>query len=437
MYWNRRVSAGVLAMILAGSWPLDAAEPSGSSQGASERVLGTIEAAMSYWTEARATMLDAAAAEARARSEGGAGSPFVAWTTEGIDGSFDRADNAQDALHLGMPFNWPWQGAAARDYADAAAEAADLDRSALAVRVARDAGGLWIERAAWKERVEVRVARLKRIDKALNLHEARYQLGEVSGSDVMQLDLEHVRESSQIAVARAEAEARLERLREVCGDGCEDPFLGDLEVLAEATLTPTEGHVEDGALEAGGLLRQERAAAVARQARADLVAATAFGRPLVGVEWEHVPSIGGLPSFDVWGFGVVVPLPIGRAGRQLRSAAKAEALASDERIEGVRRELTRRVQVARTDAEAAMTRLASLNTALVELERIEHSLDQQFRLGAISYLVFLDGVNRLDDIRLEAIAAREQLLLARLEMATILADPAVFPVPAPEETELE
>jgi outer membrane protein TolC len=85
--------------------------------------------------------------------------------------------------------------------------------------------------------------------------------------------------------------------------------------------------------------------------------------------------------------------------------------------------------VARTEAEAAAARLSALTTAVDGLERIESSLRQQFRLGVSSYLVHLDGLNRLDEVRLETIAAREQLLLARLELASILADPAVFPVP--------
>jgi outer membrane protein TolC len=167
------------------------------------------------------------------------------------------------------------------------------------------------------------------------------------------------------------------------------------------------------------------------------VAATAFGRPVAGVEWERIPSIAGAPSCDAFGVALAVPLPFGRAGRQLKAAAHAEAAAREERAEGVRREFVRRTRVARSDAEAAMTRLTALNIAMSELERIESSLDQQFRLGATSYLVYLDGLNRLDDVRLEAIAAREQLLLARLELAAIVADAAVFPIPLQDQEEQE
>lgn len=436
MRWTRWVIMSGLAMAVPCLWAahqLDAAEPSTSPGTAPQRVLATIRAATLQWPEARAALQDASAAEARARSEGSAGSPFVAWTSEGIDGSLSRTDNAQDALLLGVPFNWPGQSSAARDYATAATDAAELARSMVGIEVARETSALWLEQAAWIERVAVRRSRLERIDTALAVQEARYQLGEVSGSEVMQLDLEHVRETSQLAAAEAEAAARSQRLRELCGDGCAGPLLGDLAALVDASATPSATELSEGAIEAGGMLRRQRAAGAALRAGAELEVATAFGRPVAAVEWEHVPSISGVPSFDAWGFMVELPLPIGRAGRQRQAAARAEAAAIDERAEGYRRELLRRLLVAHDGAESAMSRLAALNTAVGELERIQHSLDQQFRLGAISYLVFLDGVNRLDDIRFEAIAVREQLLHARLEMATILSDPEVFPVPAPDE----
>ena len=60
----------------------------------------------------------------------------------------------------------------------------------------------------------------------------------------------------------------------------------------------------------------------------------------------------------------------------------------------------------------------------------ERALAEQFRLGAISYLVYIDGLGRLDDVRLDAVEARWRLLAARLELAAMLADPACLPVPA-------
>ena len=62
------------------------------------------------------------------------------------------------------------------------------------------------------------------------------------------------------------------------------------------------------------------------------------------------------------------------------------------------------------------------------------SLSEQFRLGAISYLVYLDGFSRLDQVLQEAIDARHALLLARLELAGITGSDVFFPLP---ELEIE
>ena len=131
MRWTRRVIVSGLAVAVPALWAahqLGAAEPPTSPGTAPQRVLATIRAATLNWPEARAAVRDAAAAEARARSEGSAGSPFVAWTTEGLDGSLSRTDNAQDALQVGVPFNWPGQSSVARDYATAATDAAVVAR---------------------------------------------------------------------------------------------------------------------------------------------------------------------------------------------------------------------------------------------------------------------------------------------------------------------
>ena len=70
-----------------------------------------------------------------------------------------------------------------------------------------------------------------------------------------------------------------------------------------------------------------------------------------------------------------------------------------------------------------------------DLPRTERSLAEQFRLGAISYLVYIDGLSRLDELRGDLVAARLTLLQARLDLATLLADSEIFPIPsALEET---
>jgi outer membrane protein TolC len=415
--------------------PLSASADGGGHppQTPAERVKATVRAASATWREARAVLYDADSRQARAMAEGAPESPSLSLYLEGIGGSFDREPNAQNTLQAVFPFNAPGQSGAARRYAKAAATSGDVDRATLGVHVAREAGRAWIERAAWMERVEVRRRKLARIDEALALHEARYQLGEVAGTEVAQLDLEHVRETSALIDAEAESARRVERLTELCGDGCAHPQLDDLRSLVDATHTPDADELTVEAVEAGGLSRQAKAASAAAVARSELISRIAYGRPSVALEWEHFPALDGLPSYDAWGFMIAVPLPVGRAGKQQKAAAAADALASRERIEGRRLELLRMAVDARNDAAAAAERLATVTTVLSELERIEQSLVLQFRLGAISYLAYIDGLSRLDDVRLDAISIREALLVARLELATIVADPSIFPMPTVDE----
>jgi hypothetical protein len=42
--------------------------------------------------------------------------------------------------------------------------------------------------------------------------------------------------------------------------------------------------------------------------------------------------------------------------------------------------------------------------------------------------VYIDGLSRLDDVRLEAIDARSQLLQSRVELAAMTGDTSLFPL---------
>jgi outer membrane protein TolC len=217
------------------------------------------------------------------------------------------------------------------------------------------------------------------------------------------------------------------QLRELCGAGCLWPEQGDLEELVRLSAAP-HGEVTEAAVEAGAPYRSAVGEADAARALADVVSATAFGRPQVEAEWEQFPALEGLPGYDAWGFRLSVPLPIGSAGRQLRAAARAEVEVADSRIEMTRRRYLQQIESEIAAAEGAHGRLSALGTVLEDLEQVEHSLAQQFRLGAIRYLVYIDGLSRLDDVRLEAIEARSQLLRSRLELAAIMGDSSLFPL---------
>jgi outer membrane protein TolC len=369
------------------------------------------------------------------RSERSPGTPYVEWQSEGFGSGFERNFNAQDTLRFGSPFNFPGHSRAGRRLQEITEEWTDAGRTAARIEISTEVGQRWLDLAAAIDRSAVVRDRLARLDGALALQEAKFQLGEVAGTDVAQLDLEHVRESSRLADLDREVAVLRARLRELCGGGCREPIEGDLGELVRVTLTPERESVTGEAVTAGPLFRTAHGEAEAERIRSELVSATAFGRPLIEAEWERVPTIEGLPGFDAWGFRLSVPLPIGGAGRHLRAAAKADGAAASARAAGVRRHVEQRRDSLLAVAEGAASRLTALRTALADLEGIEHSLSEQFRLGAIRYLVYIDGLSRLDEVRLETISARGQLLRSRLELAALLGDGSVFPVCAdvPEE----
>jgi len=181
--------------------------------------------------------------------------------------------------------------------------------------------------------------------------------------------------------------------------------------------------VESGPIFISALLDAE-----AIRARSDLEISTAWGRPVVMAEWEHFPSFGELPGYNAWGLSLAVPLPLGREGRQRKEAAGAEAAAAAARIEATRVQLESRMRAAHAAAIEARSRLRVLEPVIDELAETEHSLREQFRLGSISYLVYIDGLSRLDDVRTECVSARAELLMARLELAVLLGDTRLFPL---------
>ena len=88
------------------------------------------------------------------------------------------------------------------------------------------------------------------------------------------------------------------------------------------------------------------------------------------------------------------------------------------------------VSIWRTEGPAPAERFLAEMASLAEgLPRTEQSLAEQFRLGAISYLIYIDGLSRLDELRDDLVDTRLALLKARLELATLLADNKIFPIP--------
>jgi outer membrane protein TolC len=416
------------------AFPLSATDSEAGSAGTVVRLRSTQAAALAGSPAFRARRAELEATAAESRIEAVSGSPYLEWQSEGLGGS-GRQPNAADYLRVGTPFNLPGQIGRARDLVRRAESWLSTATNVASIQTVAEASRRWLALAGLVELEALSRARLERLDAALNLQEARYQLGEIAGAEVRQIDLEHVSESSRLADVRSRRIAAEAALTELCGSGWSEVRDGDLAALVEATKTPDAVRLSDEGLELGPVFELYEGDAELARANAELAAATAWGRAEIEAEWERVPAVEGMPSYDAWGFRVAVPLPIGAAGHRQREQARARVDQAGAELEAARLRVRRSAEAAFADAEGALQRLRALEPALEDLAFVDHSLGEQFRLGAISYLAYIDGLSRFDRIVEEAIRARLALLEARLELALLLGDPAVFPmtVRSPEE----
>jgi outer membrane protein TolC len=409
-------------------WCLSTAAAQGPEDDAMTRLRSVQKAAVEFSPELQVRLHEASIREAEARSEAAAINPYVEWQSEGL-GS-DRRLNAQDSLRVGTPFNFFGQMGPARALARTAEDGLGVMQSAAIRTTTVEISRRWVDLAAALERLRVRQVRLERLDAALALLEARHQLGEVAGTEVAQLDLEYTDAASRLAAARAEVEELREMVRELCGDTCPDPRFGDLESLTEVTRSPAEAEINERSLDAGVPMRDAGTRVEIEAARARMASAAAWGRPMIEAEWEHFPDLGPVPGYDAWGFRIAVPLPLGSAGARQRAAARERIAAAEASRETVARHSLVRARAALAKANGAESRLVAVASTAKNLPRIEESLEAQFRLGVLSYLEYVYGMVRHDELLLTAIDARSVLLQARIELGYLLDDPAVFPTVA-------
>lgn len=423
--------AVLVSVVLAVGWSIgETTEATATTEDVVARLTAAQRAAVGGFPGLLAERAGLTAGAAAVRREAAAGPPFLEWQSEGMGGS-SRQPNAADYLRVGTPFNLPGQISKARALVRSAEAWVVTARDVASLRAAAEASRRWLELAAAVELEALSEARLSRLDDALNLQEARFQLGEIAGTEVRQLDLEHISESSRLAALRAEVEIAEAALRELCGTGWGEVRRGDLKALASFSKPPEEVDVTTSALAAGPVLRLAAGDAELERSAARLISSTAWGRAELEAEWERIPAIDGFPGFDAWGFRLTVPLPIGAAGHRQREEARARADVAEASLDVAQLEVLRSAQEAGAVVRGATDRLRALEPAVDDLPVLVHSLAEQFRLGAISYLAYIDGLSRFDRIVEETIDARRTLLLARLDLAVLLGDSTIFPLPEP------
>ena len=375
---------------------------------------------------------DAGSLRARARAERAGthaettpGAPVVEWQSEGLGSGFDREANAADSVRLRKEVALFGQRSGARSYRLRLDNSTRSETRVALLELAARAGREWLDWAAAVEFRDLVAHRLERFDRALALHRKRLELGEVAGTEVRQLELQRARDGAELRAASRRVGEVQGRLRRLAGD-VDAPAAGDLRALVDdlaATTIDAEGF-------ATPWLDAAEARRLAEESRGAFVAKTAWGYSEVEAELQRIPGLGGEPSFESFGFRLAVPLPVGATGRARRAQAAADADAARAEERATRRELGRRLDEARQRLATAETVLAELDAFEAGLPNVEHSLAEQFRLGSATYLTYIDGLSRLDELRADLIDTRLELLLARLELAMLTGNSDVFPIPA-------
>lgn len=428
-------SLGVFLFIRA-AWPgvpaCCAEEPAGQGLDPCVRIREAVRAAWKHSASLAEAEAGITAQRFAAKIETRAGPAYVEYQREGIDSSFGNALNATRYVRLGKPFNVPWQWTAGRALVSATETYLSTALQVTSMNIALQVGLAWINLAALEDRISLQGKQLDRRQKALKLHRKRLEMGEVSGSEVTQVELEYARQLSDLATLRSEREGALLELERLAGKGPFKPDRGDLRRLAEG-LEPLPANEEWplDRLDESPFLKLAHQRTLQGRRSADLEQKLAWGRPEIEVEWEHVPSVEGAESFDAFGWRIQVPLPVDRSGWERRKETRANLAAVEAQERNTKRELAAQALTAAASARAAEERLRGMEALIASLPNSEASLSEQFRLGTTSYLVYFDSLARLDEVVLQYMDARRQLLAARLELAAVLFDSALFPLPEP------
>jgi outer membrane protein TolC len=371
-----------------------------------------------------------AAEQSALRVGAGNGAPTIEIEREGFKGFFENQLNAIGMVRFRTPFAAPWQWSSRDDLQSAVVAWAVPAARAGGLELAAAVGQQWLELAAETEHLAVLEVRVARLDRGLEIQRARLRVGEVSGMEVTQMELERALAYASARDAEARQSALAARLVSQLGRAYPEPRRGDLAALVAETTAPPSAAETEAAIQASPAVVAARERAVAGSRRGDMLDASAWGRPTFAVQYEHTPSVGPIPALNGYGFQFTVPLPFGAGPRAEVDAQRARVAALNADTVLLRLELRRRIETAEAISRASRQALEEMAPLAARSETIEFSLAEQFRLGAISYLEYIDGLSRLEQLHTQVIAARLQLLGARLEAAAVLGNRSIFPLPA-------
>jgi len=346
------------------------------------------------------------------------------------DGAEDDPDvtwNGSAAFNFGLNIDFG-RSAFAFKAAQLDAAAARGDRDGVARIVVQQVVGAWLDVRTARARIAVIEQQIATNEVLLDITRRRFVGGDSRGLDVLQQQQQLAGTKALLPQAKQLLRLRTLQLATLLGRDPSNPQLPDSPELASLPALPPPPGVGTprDLLE----LRPDVAAAQARylSARNRVVSAALSLAPTFrltgnigwGLRWFDEWD-----SWETWGFGAAVSIPLFNGGqrhgaiRQANGAADAAAHA-----------LTQAVLTAQTEVESALAleetgaeRLAALAEQM-QTSRVAYEESQrQYAGGIVNYLTVLTSLASLQVSELNHLQAQRDLLGARVDLHTALGTP--------------
>jgi NodT family efflux transporter outer membrane factor (OMF) lipoprotein len=350
-----------------------------------------------------------------------------------IPGAAGEGDQYSLGLAAGYEIDLWGRIRAGAKSADLAAAASREDLSAAAMTVAAETAGLWVRVLGSEQRLQLLEQQLETNRNFLELLELRFRKSIATAVDVMQQKQLVERVRARIPLAEMEGKLLRDSLAVLLGRMPGSlPDIGGLPLPEVSGLPPAGVPAE--------LLhnRPDIRAALLRLEAADqeLVAARAARLPSLRLSGRATYDSTALEDlFDNWLVNLAAGLsaPLVDGGRR-RAQADAAAAGVDDRLAFYRQAVLTAVR----EVEEALTREVKNREHILRTgEQLRSARDalwaarNRYRMGASDYLPVLTQLLSIQNLELDLVTRREELLLARIDLYRSLGGSWMEELPPP------
>ncbi len=404
-----------------------AASDPGEPGTAADRLARTVETALTASPRLEAVLARIRVDAADARQAGAPGAPWLEADARDRSWIGSGAPDGMRRIRLGVPFRYPWQWPGRWALEREVAAWTEAGERAARLEVVRTIADAWLERAAAVATAGIAARLGAREDEVLATETARIQQGLAAPVDRIWVGAERSRAASRQLDAEVDGAAAAAEIARLAGEPGEVAE-GDLLDLLSATRSPAGREAElRERMRQGALFAAAEGEADRDRAEGRVRMAEALGTPRVEVGIRQdvdgdlvAPDLSALVSLRV-------PIPVGRAVRQERAEGAARVAEAEHVRDDEAAGCDARLAAALAGARAGERLLAVIVPVLDGLSEAEAGLAAQYGLREISGPDYVRDLDRLARVRLDAVDVARKLLRARLELAVLLEDPALFP----------